>query len=70
MAWTRWVLPRPGPPYRKKGLYLVPGLSIILRAAPTARSLLEPIMKLSRVYFELRPLDDAVVIDWRIELVR
>lgn len=29
----------------------------MLRAAEAARSLFEPIMKLSRVYFELRPLE-------------
>ena len=47
----------------------MPGVSIILRAAPTARSLLEPITKLSRVYFELRPFADVVVVDLGMDFV-
>ena len=67
IAWTRWVLPRPGPPYRKNGLYLVPGELMMLRAAATANSLFEPIIKLSKVYFELRPLLSGFV--WLLELL-
>ena len=41
----------------------MPGASMMLLAAETAKSLLEPMTKLSRVYLELRPL---LSMDWSL----
>ena len=32
MAWIRWVLPKPTPPYKNSGLYFVPGFDPVLAA--------------------------------------
>ena len=56
IACTKCVLPSPGPPYRKNGLYFPPGCFTISRATPAARSLFLPTTKLSKVYFEFSPV--------------
>src|SRR5690606_2521344 len=54
MAWIRWVLPRPTPPYRNNGLYEVPGFSATCKAAARANWLALPVTKLSNVSSALR----------------
>src|SRR6478609_8468926 len=49
MAWIRWVLPRPTPPYRNNGLYEVPGFSATCSAAARASWLALPVTKFSNV---------------------
>ncbi len=36
IAFSKWVFPRPGPPYINKGLYIPPKLSATARAAAFA----------------------------------
>ena len=55
IAWIKWVLPRPTPPYIIKGLKeFLPGSSETVSAAVLAKSLLEPCIKELKVYVLLR----------------
>ena len=51
MAWRRCVLPIPGEPCRKSGLYEWPGSSATASAAACAKRLPAPITNCSKVYF-------------------
>src|SRR3989338_7627562 len=50
----RWVLPRPTPPYIKRGLYAPPGFSATCIAAALASWFDFPSMKLSNVFSGFR----------------
>src|SRR6202051_4549694 len=45
----RWVLPRPTPPYRKSGLYALPGASATARQAAWAKRLELPTTNVLKV---------------------
>src|SRR5882672_11906343 len=49
----RWVFPNPTPPYKYRGLYVLPGASATARAAACANRLHEATTKLPKVYFSL-----------------
>src|SRR5213595_2313664 len=55
MACIKWVLPRPTPPYTKRGLYVRAGACATARAAACAISLFGPTTKDSNVFRGLRP---------------
>src|SRR6059036_4349493 len=55
MACIKWVLPRPTPPYTKRGLYVRAGDCATARLAACAISLFGPTTKDSKVFRGLSP---------------
>src|SRR5512132_848594 len=55
MACMRWVLPKPTPPYMKRGLYVRAGACATARLAACAISLFGPTTKDSNVFRGLSP---------------
>src|SRR5438093_7831307 len=55
MACIKWVLPRPTPPYTKRGLYVRAGACATARLAACAISLFGPTTKDSNVFRGLSP---------------
>src|SRR5213592_148680 len=55
MACIKWVLPRPTPPYTKRGLYVRAGVCATARLAAWAISLFGPTTKDSNVFRGLSP---------------
>src|SRR5256886_10182305 len=55
MACIKWVLPRPTPPYTKRGLYVRAGAWATARLAACAISLFGPTTKDSNVFRGLSP---------------
>ena len=49
VACIKWVLPKPTPPYKNRGLYFSPGWLATAWQVAYARSLLDPTIKLSNV---------------------
>src|SRR5438093_100893 len=58
MACIKWVLPRPTPPYTKRGLYVRAGACATARLAACAISLFGPTTKDSHVFRGLSAADN------------